>query len=175
MCRAASQTAPARSMSAHPRHRLRAGATVSACIDGRGFTELTVGTLTLLRPGSVVTVGLPIHARAVTLPLDLGNPPHFARRKRVSKVHASLYNSSGLSVSTDEGKTFHGLDGQGAAAGPSAPNPYQKKDTGPALISGLTMRIPTPNWTQKGSFILQTDQPLPVTVTSISVDVELGD
>ncbi len=154
-----------------------AGATVSACIDGRGFTGLTVGndgTLTLPRPGSVVTVGLPIHARAVTLPLDLGNPPQFARRKRVSKVYASLCNSSGLSVSTDDGKTFHGLDGQGAAAGPSAPNPYQKKDTGPALISGLTMRIPTPNWTQKGSLILQTDQPLPVTVTSISVDVELG-
>lgn len=130
------------------------------------------GTLALPRPGSVVTVGLPIHARAVTLPLDLGNPPQFARRKRISKVYASLYNTSSLSVSTNEGQTFHDLDNQGAAAGPSAPNPYQKKDVRPALISGLAMRIPTPNWTQKGSLIFQTNQPLPVTLTSVSVDVE---
>lgn len=155
-----------------------AGEHVSACIDGHPFTGLTVsaeGTLALPQEGRVITVGLPITARAKTLPLDLGQPPQFARRKRISKVYTSLHNTAGLNVSTDDGKSFYTLDNQGAAAGIQAPNPYQTKTNTPSLISGLTMRIPTPNWTQTGQFILQTDTPLPATVTTVSVDIEMGD
>ncbi|GBQ07865.1 hypothetical protein [Saccharibacter floricola] len=151
---------------------------VSACVDGNAYTGLTVGadgSLTLPQSGRVITVGLPITATAKTLPLDLGQPPQFARRKRVSKVYATLYNSAGLGVSTNDGKTFHSLDDQGVAAGRTAPNPYNK--TGPQksdLITGLTMRIPSPNWTQSGQITFQTTNPLPVTISTVSVDVEVG-
>ncbi|MXV35869.1 MULTISPECIES: hypothetical protein [unclassified Saccharibacter] len=154
-----------------------AGETVSACVDGTAYTALTVrsdGSLTVPQSGRVITVGLPITATAKTLPLDLGQPPQFARRKRVSKVYATLYNSAGLSVSTNGGKTTHSLNNQGAAAGNAAPNPYRNTAQKPALTTGLAMRIPTPNWTQSGQITFQTTNPLPVTLSTVSVDVEVG-
>lgn len=139
-----------------------AGQTVSACIDGKGYTGLTVasdGSVALPASGETITVGLPINAHAQTLPLDISQTPQFARRKRISKVYASLYNSAGLEVSSNGGKNLYPLG--------------NKADAG-AMTSDYVMRIPSPIWTQKGQFDFYQNAPLPCTLTTISFDVEEG-
>ncbi|MBS1079102.1 hypothetical protein JK166_00160 [Gluconobacter kondonii] len=138
------------------------GQTVSACIDGKGYTGLTVasdGSVALPVAGETVTVGLPIAAHAQTLPLDISQPPQFARRKRISKVYASLYNSAGLQVSSNGGKNLYSL-GNTATDG--------------TMTSDYVMRIPSSIWTQKGQFDFYQNAPLPCTLTTISFDVEEG-
>lgn len=139
-----------------------AGQAVSACIDGKGYTGLIVaedGSVALPVSGRTITVGLPIAAHAQTLPIDISQPPQFARRKRISKVYASLYNSSGLEVSSNSGKNLYPLG--------------NKADAG-AMTSGYVMRIPSPIWTQEGRFDFYQNTPLPCTITTISFDVEEG-
>jgi len=138
------------------------GQTVSACIDGKGYIGLTVdstGACALPVAGSEIVVGLPYTAHAQTLPLDLMQPPQFGRRKRVSKVYASLYNSLGLTVSTNGGAIQVPL-GAGATT-------YD-------MTTGLAMKIPTPNWTQLGQIDFYQTYPLPCTITTLSLDVEEG-
>lgn len=139
-----------------------AGQTVSACIDGRGYSGLTVGSdgrVVLPAAGSTVTVGLPIAAHARTLPLDISQPPQFARRKRISKVYGSLYNTCGLEVSSNGGKNLYSFGNT-------------TKDG--TMMSGYAMRIPSPIWTQEGQFDFYQNSPLPCTITTISFDVEEG-
>jgi len=139
-----------------------AGQTVSACIDGKGYTGLTVssgGDVTLPVSGSVITVGLPIAAHAQTLPLDLSQPPQFARRKRISKVYASLYNTAGLDVSSNGGANLYSLG---------------NTTTSGTMTTGYAMRIPSPSWTQEGRFDFYQNAPLPCTITTLSFDVEAG-
>ncbi|NHN85802.1 hypothetical protein GOB93_14290 [Acetobacter musti] len=138
------------------------GQTVSACIDGKGYAGLTVaadGSVTLPVAGETITVGLPIAAHAQTLPLSLGQMPQFARRKRVSKVYASLYNSCGLQVSTNAG---------------AAQYPIGAQATDGDMTSDLVMKIPSANWTQEGQIDFYQNMPLPVTITGVSFDVEQG-
>lgn len=138
------------------------GQTVSACIDGKGYTGLNVasdGTVALPVSGTEITVGLPVYAHARTLPLDISQPPQFARRKRISKVYASLYNTAGLEVSSNGGNNLYPI-GNTAMSG--------------AMTSDYVMKIPSPIWTQKGQFDFYQSSPLPCTLTSISFDVEEG-
>lgn len=138
------------------------GATVSACIDGKGYTGLTVaadGSVELPAAGSLVTVGLPFSAHLKTLPLDLSQPPMFSRRKRVSKIYASLYNTSGLQASTDNGARM-------VALGPNA--------TSASLGGGLQWVIPGATWGQLGQVDFYQSAPLPCTITTLSLDVEVG-
>ncbi|WEQ51212.1 hypothetical protein LV478_11790 [Komagataeibacter oboediens] len=137
------------------------GQTVSACIDGKGYTGLTVanGSVALPVSGSTITVGLPIAAHAQTLPLDVSQPPQFARRKRISKVYASLYNSCGLMVSTNGGANTYPIGNTGTAG---------------AMTTGLALKIPSPIWTQVGQMDFYVNTPTPVTLTSLSFDVEEG-
>ena len=137
------------------------GQTVSACIDGKGYTGLTVtnGAVTLPVAGSTVTVGLPIAAHLQSLPLDLGQPPQFSRRKRVSKIYTMLYNTAGIEVSTDDGARTRPV---GSAA------------TSGTLSSDVQFVIPAANWDQYGKIDVFQNYPLPCTVTGLDVDVEVG-
>lgn len=138
------------------------GETVSACIDGKGYSGLVVrsGSVNLPVAGSIVTVGLPYIAHARTLPMDMAQPPLFSRKKRISRVYCSLYNTEGLEVSSNDGANLFPL-GETAQTG---------------AYSGIyETRIPSAKWTQLGQFDFYQRNPLPCTISTFSFSVEVGE
>lgn len=138
------------------------GSIVSACIDGKGYSGLAVqsGAVNLPVAGSIVTVGLPYTAHARTLPMDMAQPPMFSRKKRISRVYCSLYNTVGLEVSSNDGADLFPL-GETAESG---------------AYGGLyETRVPSAKWTQLGQFDFYQRNPLPCTISTFSFSVEVGE
>ncbi len=143
------------------------GKTVSVLGDGAVMTPKTVvgGSITLEAPCSKVQVGLPIIAELQTLPLAAQVDAGFAqgRAKNVNRVWLRVYKSSGVS------------------AGPSADRLVQHKQrkadpygTAPALVTDEIEIVLEPSWQQSGQIYVRQDNPLPLTLVSMTVEVQLG-
>lgn len=143
------------------------GKTVSILADGAVHPRRVVvdGAITLDNPASVVHVGLPITADAQTLPLvaqiDTGYGQ--GRVKNVNKVWMRVVRSSGI------------------FAGPSVDRLVQFKQrttepygTPPTLRSDEIEIDVRPDWGNDASIIVRQSDPLPITITSMTMEVSIG-
>lgn len=143
------------------------GKKVSVLADGAVHPQcqVTGGTITLTVEASKVTVGLPITADLQSLPLAYEQVGAFGqgRPKNVSKVFLRVYRSSGV------------------FAGPDANNlrEYKQRTTEaygapPNLVTDEIEVMLSSNWNASGQvFVRQTD-PLPLTITSMTVEAAVG-
>ena len=116
------------------------------------------GSITIERNADVVEVGLNYTTKVQTMPLnmDFQDGPILMRKKRIVKVVASLYESLGVSVNNEYmvDRSF------GTALGKSV-SPY----------TGIK-EIYLMGWTDLAQVEITQDEPLPMTILGLGVEVE---
>ena len=144
------------------------GKTVDILADGAVHPQRVVsgGTITLEYPASKVHAGLPITSDLRTLPLALEGAQAVGQGtfKNVNKVHLRVSQSSIVKAGPD----FTRLREYPARA---VSDPYGSP---PALRDGeLTLSI-DPSWNQDAAVCVRQDLPLPLTVLSMTLEVQTG-
>lgn len=144
------------------------GKTVDILADGAVHPQrvVTGGTITLEYPASKVHAGLPITSDLRTLPLALEGAQAVGQGtlKNVNKVHLRVSQSSIVKAGPD----FTRLREYPARA---VSDPYGSP---PALRDGeLTLSI-DPSWSQDAAVCVRQDLPLPLTVLSMTLEVQTG-
>lgn len=144
------------------------GKTVDILADGAVHPRRVVsgGSITLEYPASKVHVGLPITSDLRTLPLALEGAQAVGQGtiKNVNKVHLRVSQSSVVKAGPD----FTRLREYPARA---VSDPYGSP---PALRDGeLTLPI-DPSWNQDAAVCVRQDLPLPLTVLSMTLEVQTG-
>lgn len=143
------------------------GKTVSILTDGAVHPPRTVanGKITLDYEASKIQIGLPIIAEAHTLPIaaQIDNAFGQGRFKNVNKVWLRVYRSSGIFV------------------GPSVDQLTEAKQrttepfgTPPALKSEEIQIMISPSWADSGQVVVRQEDPLPLTLVSMTAEVALG-
>jgi hypothetical protein len=143
------------------------GKTVSILADGAVHPQrvVTNGAITLDNPASVVQVGLPITADAKTLPLAAQIDTGYGqgRIKNVNKVWMRMVSSSGI------------------FAGPSTDKLVQFKQrttepygTAPALRTEEIELDVRPDWGNDAAIVVRQSDPLPITITSMTMEVSIA-
>jgi hypothetical protein len=143
------------------------GKTVSILADGAVHPQRQVvnGQITLDNPASVVQVGLPITADAKTLPLAAQIDTGYGqgRTKNVNKVWMRMVSSSGI------------------FAGPSTDKLVQFKQrttepygTAPALRTDEIELDVRPDWGNDAAIVVRQSDPLPITITSMTMEVSIA-
>ena len=143
------------------------GKTVSILADGAVHPQrvVTAGKITLDNPASVVQVGLAITADAKTLPLaaQIDNGYGQGRAKSVNKVWMRMVSSSGI------------------FAGPSTEKLVQFKQrttepygTAPTLRTDEIEIDVKPDWGNDAAIVVRQADPLPITITSMTMEVSIA-
>lgn len=144
------------------------GESVSVLADGNVIPGLSVsgGIITLPHSASVVHVGLPYVSEFKSLPLDFSEQagPMQGRKKKITSISVKFLNSRGGWMGTDpedlQEMKFRENEG------------YNEPT---ALFTGDKAVSVNCNWdTDTSIYVKQTD-PLPITILSLSAEVELGD
>lgn len=127
---------------------------------------VTNGTVTLGTAASVVHVGLPITSDARTLPLALEGAQAAGQgtAKNVNRVHLRVSQSSIVKAGPD----FTRLREYPARA---ISDPYGSP---PALRDGELSLSIDPNWSQDGAVCVRQDLPLPLTLLSMTLELQTG-
>jgi hypothetical protein len=139
------------------------GKTVVALADGSVITGLVValGTVTLPDPASKVTIGLPFTATIETLPLAQQTSAGWtiAKPQQASRVVLRVKDSRGFKV----GATVDKMD---------EPRPRQAEVYGspPALVTGLVETLLRPHISKGITVVVQSSDPLPLTLTEVLYD-----
>jgi len=142
------------------------GKTVSILADGAVVPQqvVTGGLITLERAATKIIVGLPYESDLETLPMTL-NVDGFGqgRAKNVNKAWLRVYKSSGIFV------------------GPDADNlvEYKQRTTElygnpPALKSEEVLVVLTPSWGASGQVYIRQSDPLPLTLSGLTLEVSIG-
>jgi hypothetical protein len=142
------------------------GETVSILADGavRPQQVVTSGTITLARPASKVHVGLPYQADIQTLPLAMQIEGYGqGRQKNINKAWLRVFKSSGIFVGPDEDQLVE--------AKQRSTEPY---GSAPALKSQEIEVVLTPSWRDSGQVYIRQDDPLPLTVVGLTLEVSIG-
>lgn len=142
------------------------GETVSILVDGAVQPQQTVSSGTVSWPvaGSKVVVGLPIEADLKTLPFAIEIQGYGqGRRKNITEVWLRLFESRSV------------------LAGPNPDKLYEMKTrtneppgTPPALITGEASLKLSPEWQNDGALFIRHDQPLPLTVLSMTMELDVA-
>lgn len=144
------------------------GRTVDILADGAVEPPqvVTAGRITLGTPASVVSVGLNIVADLRTLPLalDAMQAAGQGTAKNVNKVHLRVSQSSLVKA----GPTFDRLREYPARA---VTDPYGSP---PALRDGELSLSVDPGWNSDAAICVRQDVPLPLTVLSMTLEVQTG-
>lgn len=143
------------------------GKTVSILGDGAVFPRQVVasGTITLDQAVSFATIGLRITADLYTLPLAAQIDSGFAqgKPKNIDAAYLRLYQSSGIFVGPNAGNLVE--------AKQRTTEPYGSP---PNLISEEIKVVVKPSWGTSGQIFIRQVDPLPVTLTSLTLDVTIG-
>lgn len=142
------------------------GETVSILGDGNVFPQQVVvnGTVTLSVGVTRCHVGLPFTARARTLPLVVPNANVEGRRKKINGIALRLQNTRGLTNGRDLNSLY-----------PMKERTTEQPGLPTRMINGIKHQLISSNWNEDGqTYFVQTD-PLPVTILSTIVEVEIGD
>jgi len=142
------------------------GATVAVLADGAVQNQKTVigGSITLDHPANVIQFGLPYTSDLQTLPPTL-QVDGFGqgRQLNVNKVWIRLFQSSGI------------------FAGPSEDllTEYKQRTTEvygapPDLQSGEAEITLMPQWNDNGQILLRQENPLPLTVVAVTMEMAIG-
>lgn len=131
----------------------------------RGQT-VTGGQVTLAAPASTVHVGLPYNADAQTMPLAIEAAPAFGQgvQKNINSAGLRVYQSSSIKA----GPRFDKLTEYPQRL------TTQPFDTPPAMVTGLVQMSLTPAWQQEGCVCVRQDQPLPLTLVALVLEVATG-
>lgn len=144
------------------------GETVSILADGAEKPQqvVTDGKITLDVPARVITIGLPIEAKVTTLPaiipLQTGGDAG-SNQKNVSSVFLRVYKTSGIYVGPEDGELVEYKQRTEETLGQP-----------PETVSGGVNIDIEPEWNDTGSVTISQEAPLPITILSISLDMELG-
>jgi hypothetical protein len=144
------------------------GQTVDILADGAVEARQTVtgGQVTLGTAASTVHVGLPITADLVTLPLAMEGAAAAGQGtvKNINKVHLRVSQSSVVKA----GPAFDRLREYPARA---VTDPYGSP---PALRNGELALSIDPSWNQDAALCVRQDLPLPLTVLSMTLEIQSG-
>lgn len=143
------------------------GKTIAILADGGVLTQRVVpadGIVELDGEYSVVTYGLPILADGQTLPLAL-EVQGFAqgKPKNVNKIFPKVFESSSMKA----GPTFDELRDWKQRTD----EPY---DTPPRLITAEIEIDIDPAWSAEGQLCFRQEDPLPLTITAMTIDFAVG-
>ena len=143
------------------------GKTVSILADGAVHPQqvVTDGKIGLDAPASVVHVGLPIRSVLQTLPLlaPIDSGYGSARPKNINKCSLRVYCSSGIFAGFDENHLREYK--QRRDERPGSP-PETRSEEVPVVIDG--------RWTDGGQLTVVQDDPLPLTIVSVTTEVSIG-
>lgn len=143
------------------------GETVSILADGSVEAQKTVsgGGITLDNPASILHVGLPITADLETLPIYIEGDRAYGQGmvKNVNKVWLRVFRSGGINVGPDFAKLV-----------PYKPRTDEDYGTPPALKSEEIDIVIPPSWDGDGTVAVRQVDPLPVTISSMTLEVALG-
>jgi hypothetical protein len=143
------------------------GATVSILGDGAVHPQEVVasGAITLDRPVVVAHIGLPITADLQTLPVAMQIDSGFGqgRFKNVNKAWLRVYRSSGVWVGPDED---HLVEAKQRTTEPYGSPPALKSEEIPVMV--------TPSWADSGQVFIRQEDPLPLTIVSLTFEVAIG-
>jgi len=136
------------------------GKTVSYLADGvAGTGTVTSGTLTLAKAASTVQVGLGYTSRIQTLPMTMMNVDAFGtgRTKNVNKVWVRIFESGAFK------------------AGPSASNLRASLSPSSGSLATDLVQVALPaSWDDDGQIVIQQEDPLPLTVVGLTIEVASG-
>lgn len=143
------------------------GETVSILADGAVHPQrvVTGGAVTLDVEASKVQIGLPIVADLQTLPFaaQIDNGFGQGRVKNVNKAWLRVFQSSGIFVGPTSDKLTEAKQRSTEAYG-----------SPPALKSAEVAVAITPTWADSGQVFIRQADPLPLTVVSLTLEVEVG-
>ena len=143
------------------------GKTVSILGDGAVFPQQTVtdGCVVLETPVRKVVIGLPIHSVLQTLPLldQIDSGYGSARPKNINKCSLRVYRSSGIFAGQDEDHLREHK--QRRDEKPGSP-PDMRSEEIEIVIDG--------RWDDGGQLTVVQDDPLPLTIVSITTEVSIG-
>ena len=143
------------------------GKTVSILADGAVHPQQVVknGSVDLEAPASVVHIGLPIRSTLQTLPLlaQIDSGYGSARTKNINKCALRVYRSSGIFAGFDED---HLREYKQRRDEPPGSPPELRSEEVPIVIDG--------HWTDGGQLTVVQDDPLPLTIVSITTEVSIG-
>lgn len=144
------------------------GKVVDILTDGAVHPQRTVtsGAVTLDYAASVVHIGLPMTSDLRTLPLAMEGAAAAGQGtvKNVNKVHLRVSQSSVIKA----GPTFDRLREYPARA---VTDPYGSP---PALRDGELALSIDPSWNQDAAICVRQDLPLPLTVLSMTLEIQSG-
>jgi hypothetical protein len=145
------------------------GQTVNILADGAVMPQQTVtsGTITLPNniTASTITVGLPIIAQLQTLPIAAQVDGGFGqgRMKNVNKVWLRVYRSSGVLAGPD----FNSLV-------PFKQRTTENYGSPPNMVSDEIEIVLSNSWGASGQVCVQQTDPLPLDLTSMTLELALG-
>jgi hypothetical protein len=145
------------------------GQTVNILADGAPVPPQVVsntGTITLPYPATKVVVGLPIVAQVKTLPVALPSRDGSAGQsleKNINEIWLRVFNTGGIYVGPDFSDV--NLTYFTERANTDLPG------FAPALFSGVKPLKITAAWQYDGSVCIQQTDPLPMTISSIALDI----
>jgi hypothetical protein len=143
------------------------GKTVSILADGAVHPQLVVtsGSITLQRAASKVHVGLPYQSDLQTLPVALQVDAGFGqgRFKNVNKAWLRVFQSSGIFIGPDEANLTEAKQ-----------RTTENYGEPPALKTQEIMVMLTPSWADSGQVYVRQQDPLPLTVVGLTIEVALG-
>jgi hypothetical protein len=121
--------------------------------------------VSLDRPHSLVTVGLPYTCQLQSLYLDIpGGDTIQSKRKKINAVTVRLQDSKGLFVGPDFDNMTEIKERNTQIMG----QPIK-------LFTGDQRVIISPSWNLTGQICVQQDYPLPVTVLALIPEITVGD
>lgn len=142
------------------------GKTVSILADGAVHQQAVVsgGSVTLFQEYSKVHIGLPIVSDAQTLPLAFETMAYGqGREKNVNTVWLRIYSSSGIFAGPNESNLTE--------AKLRKDEPYGS----PPSLKTQEVKIPiSPSWNDSGQVFIRQQDPLPLTVVSMTLEVAIG-
>ena len=140
------------------------GREVNILVDGAVEPRKTItgGSVTFDTPGAKIQIGIPIQADLVTLPMAAQIDPAFGqgRPKNVNKVFLRLLRSSGILAGPDFGHLV-----------PYPQRTIESYGTPPYLMSKEIEITLTPTWGESGQMSIRQNDPLPVNLASITLEV----
>lgn len=142
------------------------GETVSILVDGAVQPEQRVASGTVSWPvaGTKVVIGLPVVADLKTLPFAIEIQGYGqGRRKNITEVWLRLFESRSVLAGPGPSKLYE-------------MKPRINEDMGlpPDLITGEASLRVSPEWQNDGALFIRHDQPLPLTVLSMTMELDIA-
>lgn len=137
------------------------GKQVTILADGRVHASRTVvnGSVSLDVPASNVAVGLPYTSELQTLPAIMQVDGFgTGRTKNIGRAWIRVFESTGFRIGTDASNL----------------TPHSPDNTTPSLQTGVLDVTVPPTWAADGQVLVEQSNPVPLTVTGMTLEMSIG-